>query len=257
MNDIIAVWGKNGSGKSTIASNLACLLAKRGHKTAIVGANRLFGSIQHYFDADIPAERSIRHLLAGQESMNIAQYFVECGSVKNLYIASLANGDDFLGYRREMPDAVTRFLGIAKRSFSYTVCDCDESPDDALSMHSLAESSQIAFVTRLTVQCSAFSKACESLVHGLRIAGRMEIVVNAADARAQGVPSDFTLFGVDRKAIILPYCKDAMLAACEGKPFALSRAVGRKAARYRKGLESLAGALLHGAGEEACPADIA
>ena len=251
MGDIIAIWGKNGSGKSTVASNLACLFAKRGHKTAIVGASRLFGSIQHFFGAHIPVERSIRHLLAGQESMGIAQYFHECADIKRLSIASLANDDDCLGCRREKPDAVLRFLGIAKRSFSYTIVDCDESPEDPLSMISLAESSRIAYVTQLTVQCAAFSKACESLVQGLRIAGKLEIVLNAHDLRAGINPSDFQLFGVERKAIALPYCRDAMLAACDGKPLALARAAGRQSMKYRAGLESLAKALLVGDGDGA------
>ena len=240
MNDLIAIWGKNGTGKSTVASNLACWLAKNGHTTAIIGANPLFGSIQHFFNADIPAERSIRHLLAGQESMGMSQYFNECPAVKRLSIASLANSDDCLGYRPEKPDSVIRFLGIAKRSYRYTICDCDESPEDPLSMHCLAESSRIAYVTSLTVQGFAFSKACESLVQGLRIADRMEIVVNAPDARAGVGLSGCRLFGIERKATVLPFCKDVRHAACAGKPFALTNCAGRQASRYRAALEALA-----------------
>ena len=243
MGVLIAIWGKNGSGKSTVASNLACVLAKRGNSTAIVGANRLYGSIQHFFGTDIPAERSLRHLLAGEESMNISQYFNECPSVKRLHIASLANSDDCLSYRNEKPDAVKRFLSVAKRSFSFTIADCDESPEDPLSMHCLAESDRIAYVTRLSVQCSAFSKACESLVLGLRIADKIDIVVNASDAQSSGGISGCRLFGIERKAFSLPYCKSAQLAACEGKPLEHSRALGRASGRFHAGMESLALAL--------------
>ncbi|MDR1062295.1 MAG: P-loop NTPase [Clostridiales bacterium] len=231
---LISVWGKNGAGKSTISANLACWLAIKGSRTALVGANRFYGAIQHYFGLDLGPEQSLRNVLSEKDSMDIRRCFVEYGQLKALSVASLSNEDDVIGRQRMRPETAARFLELTDRSFERTIIDCDESTDDALSMLSLVMSDKVLYVTKPGVQFAVFARACESLVGGLRIEDKLRVVCNA-DKRRQEL-SDCGAFNVKKDIFALPYCRDVESSGDAGKPFMLARGAGRRGSRYRRAL---------------------
>ena len=243
MNKLIAVWGKNGSGKSTVAANLACAFAKRGYKTALVGANRFYGSIQYMFNLEVRAEQSLRSILAGGDSLSIQGRFTECASVKNLYIASLADSDDCAGYRKLRTDMIVRFINLVKKSYPVTIIDCDESTEDPLSMYCLTLSESVVYVTRPLTLSAVFSKAYEPIVAGLQIGDRMKVVFN--DNRAAGDAAAYIPFKHTKAYTVLPFCKSIERTQGTGSlPAMMQNGVNRDLSRYRKGIQGLADALL-------------
>ena len=46
---IITIWGANGSGKTTVAVNLAAALADRDYMVGIISSKLLYGELQSFF----------------------------------------------------------------------------------------------------------------------------------------------------------------------------------------------------------------
>ena len=246
---MISIWGKNGSGKSTLASNLAGAFAKRGYQTALVGSNRFYGAIQHYFNMEIRTDQSMRTLLTGGDSLSIHDYFIECPYEKKIHIASLADRDDYAGYRKMRVDMAVRFLNLVSKNYPVTLIDCDESTDDPLSMYSLTMSDKIAYVARPALQSVIFAKAYESIVAGLQIKEKINVIYVAG---AAGSPSSaetglFAPFGITASGYrVLPYCKEIERPRENSTPIVFSHGDSRAAARYRKVILAIADSYLSG-----------
>ncbi|MCL2058467.1 MAG: ParA family protein [Oscillospiraceae bacterium] len=241
MSKLISIWGKNGSGKSTVASNLACAFAKRGHKTALVGAKRFYSDIQYLFNMEIQAGQSLRTLLSGGDSLTLNEYFIQCPSEKNIYLASLADADDCAGYRKLRVDMAVRFLNLVKKQFSVVLMDCDESVEDPLSMYSLTFSDNIIYINRPSVQSVVFAKAYGSIVAGLQIMEQLMVVHIGGDAADAAL---YAPFGVKGRHCALPYCKEIVQPRGGALPIMLSRGESRAAARYRREICALADGLM-------------
>jgi MinD-like ATPase involved in chromosome partitioning or flagellar assembly len=244
MGMILAIWGKSGSGKSVLSTNLSCALAKKDNKVALIGANRFYGSIQHYFGMGIKNNESLRSYFTDMMYSNIESFFIECGLTKNLYISSQSNYDDCLGFRKFSKDKVKRFLNLAGECFDYIVVDCDESMDDALSMISLASAHQVVYVTRPTVHYAAFSFGFESLVNGLNLKEKMLVVINY-DKRYSDV-AVFLPFGIRNGYLVLPYCQMIEKLENSGKPILLSNCRDKSAKKFVGRINELAGMITHG-----------
>ena len=257
MNAMIAIWGKNGSGKSTVASNLAGAYAKSGYTTALVGANRFYGAIQHCFNMEINTKQSLRALLSGGDSLSISDYFVKCPYEKNLFVASLADGEDCAGFRKMRVDIVVRFLNLVKKNYQIMLIDCDESIDDPLSMYSLTMSDKIEYVTRATMQSVVFAKAYDSIVSGLLIKDQISVIYIAGAASTYASTaaeaSLYAPFGINSGYHILPYCKEIEQPRGNAAPIIFTRGDSRAAKNYVKEIVALAHTILPGAGDGQLP----
>ncbi|MCL2146372.1 MAG: AAA family ATPase [Synergistaceae bacterium] len=221
MGKIVAVWGKSGSGKSVLSTNLSCALAKRGLKIALIGANRFYGSIQHYFGMGINPDESLRTCFSEMVYSNIEKYFKACAMQKNLYVSSQSNYDDCLGYSKFSRDQVKRFLNLSGECFDIMVIECDDSIDDALSMLSLTHSELVLYVTRPTVQHAAFSNGFESLVKGLSLTDKMQVIVNYDKGYSD--IATFLPFGSKHGYTVLPFCQMIEKSENNGRPIILSK----------------------------------
>lgn len=56
---VIAVWGANGSGKSTTAVNLAFSLSQRNFTVGLISSNIYYGEMQMLCGCNIPDDRGI------------------------------------------------------------------------------------------------------------------------------------------------------------------------------------------------------
>ena len=241
MNQLIAVWGKNGTGKSTIAVNAAVCMAKNGYKTAVVGANRFYGSIQHYFGMSFTDEESLRRMLIRGNEIAISPYFKEYELLNGLFLSSLSDADDCTGYRKFGGERSARFLNLVKRSFQCAIIDCEESIEDPISMLALTLSDRIIYCMKPNLQSVAFTTAHENLVEGLHIEKKITAVMN--ESRGMSDFSDFKPFNIQADVFQIPYCQDVAMNENSGKPFMLTMMPGRKARNYKMAIERFAGQL--------------
>ena len=56
---IITVWGANGSGKTTVAVNLAVALAERDLMVGIISSKLIYGELQSVFGKRVENEKGI------------------------------------------------------------------------------------------------------------------------------------------------------------------------------------------------------
>jgi MinD-like ATPase involved in chromosome partitioning or flagellar assembly len=56
---IIAVWGKDNSGKTTFAVNMACALANRDRLVGLISSNLIYGDLQVFFGQSVPPEKGL------------------------------------------------------------------------------------------------------------------------------------------------------------------------------------------------------
>lgn len=235
---IVTIWGKNASGKSTVASNLACVFAKRGFRTALIGANRFYGSIQYFFDMEIKPEKSMRGMLSGDDSLSVGESFTECAAIKNLYIASLSDQDDCAGYRILRVDSVVRFINLVKNSFDLAIFDGDESIEDPLSMYSLTMSDRIVYVTRPSLKYAVFAKAYESIVTGLQVTDRISVLFIG-----EGQNHDYAAhmpFGLADRYHVLPLYKALENFQGTEQLIVLAKGIDRISSRYRETINNIA-----------------
>ena len=241
MNQLIAVWGKNGTGKSTIAVNVAVCLTRNGFKTAVVGANRFYGSIQHYFGMSFTDEESLRRMLIRGNEIAIQPYFKEYELLNGLFLSSLSDADDCTGYRKFGGERSARFLNLVKRSFQCAIIDCEESIEDPMSMLALTLSDRIIYCMKPNLQSVAFTTAHENLVEGLHIEEKITTVMN--ESRGMSDFSDYKPFSAHADVFQIPYCQDVAMNENSGKPFMLTITPGRKARNYKMAMERFAGKL--------------
>ena len=241
MNQLIAVWGKNGTGKSTIAVNAAVCMAKNGFKTAVVGANRFYGSIQHYFGMSFSDEESLRRMLIRGNEIAIQPYFKEYELMNGLFLSSLSDADDCTGYRKFGGERSARFLNLVKRSFQCAIIDCEESIEDPISMLALTLSDRIIYCMKPNIQSVAFTTAHENLVEGLHIEKKITAVMN--ESRGMSDFSDFKPFNTQADVFQIPYCQDVAMNENSGRPFMMAIVPGRKARNYKMAIERFVGQL--------------
>lgn len=81
---VIAVWGANGSGKTTTAVNLAFSLSQRNFTVGLISSNIYYGEMQMLCGCNVPDDRGIYHALMGGETKNM---LVQAG--KHQYLCCL------------------------------------------------------------------------------------------------------------------------------------------------------------------------
>lgn len=116
---VIAVWGSPGSGKTTLAVNLAAILAEEGNLVCLVSSND-HGELQTFFGQAIPKEKGIKAALDGRH--NVRDSLVEVRH--NLFLLEPAIGTEAHDTSAStMSQAQNVFSGL-RDQFTYVILDC-------------------------------------------------------------------------------------------------------------------------------------
>ena len=83
---VIAVWGANGSSKTTTAVNLAFSLSQRNFTVGLISSNIYYGEMQMLCGCNVPDDRGIYHALMGGETKEYA-----CAGRKNISICAVCS----------------------------------------------------------------------------------------------------------------------------------------------------------------------
>lgn len=231
MGKIITVYGQHGSGKTTVAVNLAYMLAER-YVVGIINTQYTYPSIQHFFGLNIPQEKSFHSIyLSPNRTRDLPQQFVQHSSRKNLFLLSVPDGTTYLTFadKNSMPDKETAIdmLLDAQEKFDYLIVDSDNDLDNVLSDFALVYADKVVYLIKPDIQGFAYSKAHSELLDDLKVSQNKRIYVANMDKNYLGLDKFEQLLSC-KIDISLPYDGQIEVAANEGFP-AMEIGTGKRA----------------------------
>lgn len=224
MGKLIAVYGNNGSGKSTIASNLAFALSKQ-FLTGIIGLNTNYGSIQHFFGMRIENDKNLRNIILSNGLDDIAKNFTQHPTQTNLFVLSMPNEDDCLKLADTSigldSSTAINIVVTLKEKFDYLIVDCTNDVNDPLSIYSLVYSNKVINSIKPTLQGLSFLNSYKSLFEALKVYQDRIINVSNSDKNTIGL-ARFEKIANIKFDVALPFDKKVEISESEGIPISQS-----------------------------------
>lgn len=217
---IITVYGaKGGLGKTTIATNLAIMLAKQKKKVAIVDLDLLFGDV-HIF-MDVEPKETISDLMQESFSNNIdsVRAFMTVHS-SGIHILCAPKTPEYA--ETVSGERIQSLLALLRAYYDYIVIDTAVNFSDP-TLAALEASTTVLFVTGLDVSTLKNSKVAISVLESLNQKKKVRVIIN----RAVEI-SSITVADVQRivdAPILSRIPSDYMVAVAalnQGQPFAQS-----------------------------------
>lgn len=218
MGKIITVCGGNGSGKTTVAANLAYILSQK-YIVGVVSTNTNYGAIQHIFGITIDETHGLYELM--MTKIDVGKTFTPCSSNENLFILSLSNNHDCLKLADEESslDGLTakNILAEMKDMFNFLIIDCDTDVNNPLSIYSIIYADKIINLIKPTVIGTAFFNAYKPLFSALEINEDKIMHIANNDNNYVGIKNIEKAANI-KIAMTIPYCKEVEEAENKGIP---------------------------------------
>lgn len=151
---IIAVWGKDGTGKSTVADGFASLLSGKG-LTAVIDTDLTQPTLPVRLPRiAIPREGSLGKAVSGTGSADVNRYLHQHPKRKSLFFAGLADGDEYLSYELGLDASETagsfieNCMGIA----DHMILDCSGQRTDPFMPYALSKSDAVVILITPDIQ---------------------------------------------------------------------------------------------------------
>ncbi len=179
---IIAIWGRDGIGKSALCDTLGALLAKQG-VTAILDTDltqptlpaRLGGK---KLDADASLGKAI-----GMSAMDAAPYLHQHPKLKNLFYAGLTDRDEYLSYEfgLEVDEAAQIFVERCEELADTVIIDLSGQRCDPFLPGALIYADKIITLFTPDVQGVCWFNGIKHLLTTMNAQGRVLPVAAMAD----------------------------------------------------------------------------
>lgn len=164
---------KGGSGKTTVAVNLAVALAQLGKKVALMDLDLQFGDVGIFMN--IPRCDTISDL-AGEKTLStasVASYLFSHESGIKVLCAPVSPELAEL----VKPEHITAIFAALKPSFDFVIADLAPSLDDS-SITALEQSDTIYFVTNPEIPTLKNTRTCMGILKSLGFEEKLQLVLN-------------------------------------------------------------------------------
>lgn len=237
MGKIIAVYGANGSGKTTIACNLAYLLS-RDNVTGIMSTDMQYGNLQHFYGMNIPKDKDLSSMLINGPKEEFMRYFNFHPDNQNLFVSSIADDVNCLKLADEASCDGAFAKSIyeeLKDAFHYLIVDCATYVNNPLTIYALLLADRIIKITKPDIQGVAFDVAHNAIFDALELSENKILHLTNNDQNYVGVKSIERSFNV-HFALHIPTCKGIEKAENKGIPICQS---GTGSKEYHKSMQAL------------------
>ena len=192
---IVSVFGKNGSGKSTVAIHLSQYLSMQNKFVGLISLERRYGSIQRSLGVTVLESRSILNALSQED---IKEYFTKYND--SMYILSLADEDDITKY-----DAITKltkdekilldFFKKINQLFDYVIIDLTEMIIDNFTYFAIKHSEKLINITESRPEALSFSESHKSVIQSLIDKNNIIEIINKHDESIINLPTIENIYG--------------------------------------------------------------
>ena len=175
---IVTVWGANGSGKTTVAVNLAAALADRDMMVGIISSKLTYGELQSVFGKRVEPDKGIYKAISN--GCNTKNMF-EATDNPNLFILSPPNVFDGMLLTAISADTVKDLIEDSTIRFDYIIIDGSEELNNPISSIGLTLSNKIVRVYKVCAKDCVWHKAMENLTDLIHIRSKTITVINGYD----------------------------------------------------------------------------
>lgn len=205
---IIAIIGKDGSGKSTFAANLAASLAAKGKSTLLVNADFAVGNAQLFFRELVEEEKDYRKLIyeSSNNKEDIDFYITEVGKQKNLFLLTIASLNSIVPTAPVMLDPVENTFNKAKSMFEHIIIDTADILQP-ISLYAIAAADIVLQVLPQTISGAKWAIAHNDLITSLCRVTNLQTVASQ-NVVGVGFPEFNQVLSRD-VSVVLPYVNKA------------------------------------------------
>ncbi|MCF0141153.1 MAG: AAA family ATPase [Mogibacterium sp.] len=229
-SDVIAIFStKGGTGKTTVAVNMAASLAKIGKRVCVIDLDLQFGDVGVFMN--IPRTETISDLMYNNDlsSKSIDSYLYKHESGVNVLCApnSPEEADAIL------PEHLEKIIQVIRDKFDYTILDLPPILDDnTIAVIEVAD--YIWFITNPEISTLKNSKVCMNILQNLSLDEKIRIVLNKDDDSSIKQDNVRKVLGTDIE-LAIPYdYNTAVTAVNRGKPFVISSPRSKASKAFEK-----------------------
>jgi MinD-like ATPase involved in chromosome partitioning or flagellar assembly len=182
---LIAIWGRDGTGKSTLADALGLLFAKR-RVTAIIDTDLTQPTLPARVNGKkFNAEASLGKAISGIGTDDAAKYLHQHPKQKQLFYAGLTDRDEYLSYEigLEAADAVRDFIERCAALTDTVILDLSGQRTDPFVPGALCDADKIILPITPDVQGVCWFNAAKPFLEAMNTSGRVLPVAMMADRR--------------------------------------------------------------------------
>lgn len=238
---VFAFWGAPEGGKTTLAVNMAVVLADSGYMTCLVSASD-HGELQAFFNDNIPHDKGLYAAISN--GRNVRDALVE--TRPNLCLLELDTGGDAYDIADITPDQVKKIIAELRDQFSYVIIDCTNYKESVFTGVGLVEADKIVLCVPHRTTASTWHFANAQMIDALA----SKIFFVDADTREGGTNMNqlFASMGLRECDISINYVKGAYECENFGTPIVLQS--GRAERKYKDRVLALIKVLLEIENEE-------
>lgn len=163
QQNIFAIWGSPGAGKTTLAANLAVLLADSGYMTCLVSAAD-YGPLSQFFGATIPENKGLHVALSSGKNVKEALTVVR----NNLFILEPNTEGDAYELGNMTEKQAEEILQQLKDQFSYIIIDCTSYKESVLTGMGLVDASRVVLCVPHRDVAATWNFANEQMITALK-----------------------------------------------------------------------------------------
>ncbi len=215
---VVSVFGtKGGTGKTTLAVNLAAALVKLGKKTAILDLDLQFGDVGIFLDitkadsiADIINENDFKY-------PTLKSYLYNHRS--GLYVLCAPSSPEYA--ETALPEHIEKIVSSLRSEFDFLVLDLPPVFNEC-SLTALDLSDSVYFIVNPDISTLKNTKTCFGVMKSLKLDGKIKLALNK-DGCSRITKKDIENILEMKVRLIMPYdTKTAVTAINRGAPFTLS-----------------------------------
>ena len=233
---VIAIWGANGSGKTTTAVNLALALAERNFMVAVISSKIYYGELQTFFGKRVEQDKGIYRAISN--GCNTRNMFIETDN-PNLYFLSVPNAFDGMLLTAINGDTIHELLKDASIRFDYIVVDGSEELNNPVSSIGLTMADKVIAVHRASVKDCIWFSSMASMVSLLHLSDKTIHTLNAYDKTCDKIAYINSI--ALKFEFELPFVENAKILENSGKQIYNSR---NGTVAYRKLIDRLAAKII-------------